>query len=134
MLLLRAEPMTSPRERGNILERRARKQLEAEGYLVEPARPVLQWIGPGKVRSKRVDFFGAFDLFAVDPRHVRLIQVCEASGGHAAERRRKIEAIANKLPSSLSLELWVWHRPGRSKSQRGWSQERLAGGEWRPQV
>ena len=110
--------MTSTRARGNELERKAQAQLEAEGYLVERARPQIVWVGPGKAINKRVDLFGCFDLLAIMPAEMRLIQVCADVGGHAAERRAKIEAFAATFDPldcrMMSLELWR-HRGGRTK-------------------
>jgi len=129
--------MTSTRARGNELERKAQAQLEAEGYLVERARPQIVWVGPGKAINKRVDLFGCFDLLAIMPAEMRLIQVCADVGGHAAERRAKIEAFAATFDPlgrrTMSLELWR-HRGGRAKKgdrlPRGFLREKYYGDWW----
>lgn len=127
--------MTSARAKGNALELKAKKELEAAGYNVERANPVLMWIGPGKVISRRHDFWGAFDLIAASPREVRLIQVCADAPGSAADRRKKIEAVAPLFPQICSFELWRW-RGGRVRKgdrlPRGWIKEKFEGEEWRP--
>ena len=130
--------MTSTRARGNELERKAQAQLEAEGYLVERARPQIVWLGPGRAINKRVDLFGCFDLLAIMPAGIRLIQVCADVGGHAAERRTKIEAFAAEFDGLnarvfYSLELWR-HRGGRAKKgdrlPRGFLREKYYGDWW----
>lgn len=126
--------VTSSRKRGNELERRAQKELEADGFLTDRARPDLRWIGPGRCISKKTDLLGAFDVLAVDQTHIRFIQVCEDSGGHAAERRKKVEAIAGRFPGHVALELWRWRSEGRKKDGghgRGWIKEWLSPAGWR---
>ena len=128
----------TPRSKGNALERKAQMLLEADGYMVERARPQIVWIGPGRPINKRVDLFGCFDLLAITPTRARLIQVCADTGGHAEERRRKIEAFAAEFDgldarSFYSLELWR-HRGGRAKKSdrlpRGFIRETYLKGEW----
>jgi len=129
------------RSKGNALERKAQLQLEAQGYLVERARPQIVWIGPGRPITKRVDLFGCFDLLALKavPLELRVIQVCADVGGHAAERRRKIEQFAQQSGAdrtearTLTLELWR-HRGGRARKadrlKRGFIVETYSCGEW----
>ena len=123
----------SSRGVGNAAENRAEKELEANGYLVERARPDLRWIGPGRCRSMAHDIFGAFDLFAVKANaadssedRIRLIQVTAGSGVN--ERRMKVAAMHPKMPYEISLEVWRW-RGGRAKKtdriKRGWIKEYL---------
>jgi hypothetical protein len=125
----------SSRRKGNELENRARRELEEAGWLVERCRPDLRWIGPGRCLSVSVDFFGAFDLWAVGTDGHRLIQICADSGNSPAVRRRKIEAVAPAFPPADSIELWRW-RAGRARAgdrlARGWIRERFRAGQWEP--
>jgi len=109
-----------PRAKGNRLELAAAKELVADGYQVERQKSVVIWI-PDKTRpgrrfpmTKKVDFWGVADIVALSGREeVRLIQVCEDSGGHAAARRRKFEVwcreklkLGGDAPTSFCLEIW----------------------------
>ena len=67
--------MVSDRQRGSQRELRAKKELEAMGFLVERARGQIVWIGPGRPITKAMDLFGCFDLIAVSPEKVHAIQV-----------------------------------------------------------
>ena len=100
--------MVSDRQRGNQRELRAKKELEAMGFLVERARGQIVWIGPGRPITKAVDLFHAFDLIAVNPEKVRAIQGTGDDAGGASRRRAKIDEIASRLPGTWSLELWRW--------------------------
>lgn len=133
------------RDRGRRYELKAKAELEAAGYLVEINQGKVLWI-PDKKRpgrripiTKRVDFFGAFDLIATNADHMRLIQVAAESdtdGGDMAAKRRKIEAIEDWFPSDDRLELWRWQMrrasTPRNRIPHGWTKTRLSGGDWRP--
>lgn len=120
------------RAKGNRRERLAQDELEAAGYLVERARQVAVWT-PAGMRSQHADILGAFDLAAFKPgERIRLVQVCEDGG--AAERRRKIGALAPRLPlDHVALELWRF-RGGQTKKgdrlPRGFIKQRYIGAGW----
>ena len=92
------------RQQGRAFELRIEKYLEKLGYRVETAHPVLQFIGPGKVRSKSHDFFGLLDIWAIHPgkQEQLLIQATISPDGASAKRKE--------------LEGWPW-RPGRDQLQ-----------------
>lgn len=100
------------------LEKKAKAELEEQGYLVDKAWLEASYIGPGKPVAKRRDFFHAFDLLAVRDNEVRFIQVTSTEelakkdphdilGSH---RRRIDEAF----PVDVPLEIWFFRRNKRS--------------------
>lgn len=80
--------------KGARLEKLARALYEAEGCRVESAPKVVRWVklpdeAELKPRSARHDFFGVWDLIAVDPAgRVVFVQVTVVA--EVAHRRRKI--------------------------------------------
>ena len=135
--------MTSTRALGNKIERLAESEMEAHGWLVERARGVILWIGPGRPITKKVDFFGAFDFVCICAAGARayhtapgmhFIQVTAGpTAANVSIRRKKIEAIYPRLPLGSSAEMW-YYRTGRKlksdRTPRGWQRERLMGGDW----
>lgn len=131
------------RDRGRRYELKAKHELEDADYLVEINQGKVMWI-PDKKRpgrripiTKRVDFFGAFDLVASNADHIRLIQIAaegDTDGGDMAEKRRKIEALHGRFPGNVSLELWRWQMRRASTSStrvpNGWTKTGLRRGEW----
>jgi Holliday junction resolvase-like predicted endonuclease len=98
----------SSRTKGNAYELKSRKMLEKDGYLVEKANARILWIG-GRPISKHHDFFGLFDLIAVNSQEVRFIQVKfldEESHGWLSSVRHEIAGFPVKS------ELWIWRKIG----------------------
>lgn len=140
-------PITST-QLGARYELKAVHELEADDYQVERARGKVLWI-PDKRRpgrripiTKRVDFFGAFDLIAASADDLRFIQIHAVStreASKAAEKKQRIEAAARFLPIEVSLELWQWQlrRPASEGNRvpNGWTKLRLErgvrNGAWR---
>lgn len=116
--------MTS--RRGSPLELQAKKDLEAQGYLVERAQGKVLWI-PDKKRpgrrmpiTKRVDFFGAFDLLGVRAGSMSIaVQVTTDHRGNASVRRAKVQAIAGSFFPAWSLQVWRWEK------RKGWWKEEI---------
>jgi hypothetical protein len=100
--------------RGNELEKRALRYLEGRGYVVERAQRTYFPIGPGILRSRRNDIFGAFDLLALHPEEAaRLVQVSTAS--NRAKKRAKVDQFLAAHPRlgrspHVGYEVWVWGR------------------------
>lgn len=72
--------------KGSRAERKARRQLEADGYAVTRAGGSL----------------GVFDLIAIGPTHVRAIQV--KSGTSRLTRAERAEIVAIEVPSNVVKE------------------------------
>ena len=60
--------------KGNYYERRAKKELEKEGWLVEKAPKVLKWFS-GRCVTAKHDYFGLWDLICVKNRVTKYVQV-----------------------------------------------------------
>jgi len=111
----------SDRTKGAALEKRVQLYLQTNGYLVDRARSSVVWV-PNKQGgrfpvSRRVDFFGAFDLIALKrQRPVRLVQVTTSDS--RSHRRAKVsDALAGFYPgTTYAVQVWAW---GRTVS-RGW--------------
>lgn len=85
--------------RGVHYERRAMKELQANGYLV--------------VRSS--GSHGVFDLWAVNEDHLLLVQ-CKATKANGSNyTKEKEEMFAIKTPVFCRKELWVW------VERKGWN-------------
>lgn len=87
------------REKGNRRERQARELLEKKGYLVET---------PNSTRFQREDFFGLFDIIAIEPEEkIRLIQV---KSNVATDINEFQTEVCNKMPTEHTVcEYWVCH-------------------------
>ncbi len=104
--------------KGDELVRRVADLLRKDGYKVHVVRKVrirkrTGWISLGE------DIWGAFDLAATRRDHIRFVQVTVASGGKAAERKRKIDALSLPDDGGNLYEVWTWHE------RRGWLVWRL---------
>jgi hypothetical protein len=98
--------------RGSGYEKRVMRWNEARGFLMHRANRAAFFIGPGKMMSRRVDLWGAFDLAGIHATEkVRLIQV-----GTLANRYTKRKAIENRLSGHYTAGghyeafLWSWGR------------------------
>ncbi len=112
--------MTSARAKGRTKELKAAEVLEARGWTVELAHPQLQFIGPGKVISRKHDLFGVFDLVAVR-RYDPTLWVQSTDLEHVAARRDKVEEFARHHIDLGRLghhrvQVWAW---GRTQ-ENGW--------------
>lgn len=142
----------STRAKGNMLERRVEHYRQREGYETHRAQQAAFFVGPGKVRSRRVDLWGIFDVAGIpmrcppSPPHENLFPSCFAfvfdqvtvsNGAKAAERRRKIERFfasdfRRELLARGAVRAFVW-RWGHWK-KAGWGFQRFelgtTGTEW----
>ena len=79
--------------RGVEAERRARDELETQGYLVIRA-----------AGSK-----GPIDLVAIGVDHLRLIQVKRTAGKPGHGLAKSLRALVDlSVPENASIELWQW--------------------------
>ena len=97
--------------KGNKIEVMAETILGLRGYAVQRAWRKMIRIGPNRYVSNTNDFFGAFDIIAINSEHVKLVQTTTADGRF--ERQHKIEAA--KIPHNFSVlrEVWAWHGGGK---------------------
>ena len=94
--------------KGKILQKKAKSILESEEYIVEEANPKLQFIGKGRVISKKHDFFKKWDLIAVGHGHVKFVQVSVWSLGS-----EKIKQVYGFPVGNYAQEIWLWDGHGR---------------------
>jgi Holliday junction resolvase-like predicted endonuclease len=80
------------KQKGNRQERKARKILEATGYLVTKAGGSL----------------GLFDLIAENRQRVRHIQVKSNRLPDPAERKKML-SVKGQLPQNSTIEIWVYY-------------------------
>jgi len=86
-------------------ESRAKKELEAEGWLIDWKSSTP---GKWKPRGYNQDFFGIFDLMAYSPGIIRMIAI-KGQGGMPGELRKRVEDF--KCGDSIVKELWTYSQP-----------------------
>jgi len=106
--------MASKKAIGAYYENKAKKMLEAEGYIVERALPKTVWI-PGKGGRRPIsihhDFFGLFDLIAIKEKEVRWIQIKFLGKGSEGRTRPNILEEIRKFPGDG--ELWIFRQKAK---------------------
>ena len=91
-------------------EKKAQKELQAEGYLVD-YKARVRMVSRGYMN----DFLHAFDLLAYRPGELRWIAI-KGREGVASELRRKIEAI--EFPTGVTKEIWCYdQKDGRPRKE-----------------
>lgn len=84
-----------PQAKGNRNEKRAQTALEKRGFLVER---------PRRSKWKRVDFWGLYDLIALSPTEMLLVQV---KSNRCPKKVR--EAIRDfPCPPFVQKQIWVY--------------------------
>ena len=104
--------MVNKTNKGNRIELMARKELSAEGYLVEKKN---------SSRWESNDFWGLFDVLALSPftGFVRLIQIkSNPSDFYKARKEIKEWIITNEI-KGVSCEVWL------KESRKAWRKEIL---------
>ena len=103
--------MVDTREKGQRIERKAKKSLEKNNYKVHKA-----YMG-GKYRKNR-DIFNLFDLIAVKEDRIKFIQV----KANQARGQKEIKEQSDFIPQAdfIDIELWVW------MDRVGWRIKRLS--------
>ena len=92
------------------LELRAKKELEASGYLVERAVSKGIFTPKGFV-ARSFDFFNCFDLIAVKENEIRFIQV--SSSDEAKGDNRTLRAHKKKINDNWPIdgpEIWHYYK------------------------
>ena len=101
------------RAKGRRIENRARKELEADGWLVYQVPGTTKW-------NKEVDIFGLFDLFAMHEIYgMKLIQIktnrkpsLKRYHDFVLKYARKLYVMSfgcGEYLMSPSVEIWVWY-------------------------
>lgn len=101
----------------SIYERKAQKELQEEGYIVDyKTRPFRV------PKGYKVDFFGRFDLMAVKfGSPLRWISI----KGHAGvPKKHRTEVAEFWLPDGNQKEIWDWRK------RLGWKKEVYHDGSW----
>lgn len=105
-------------------------ELKADGWLTERAVLRATYIGAGKLVARPHDFFGCFDLIAVNGHHVRFIQVTSIDyttpgtrgrGGWqdpTATIRKHQGEIDTAFPAGPTVEIWVYYKQGSTWSRK----------------
>jgi len=93
----------STTSRGKYIEKKAENKLKEEGYWVEK----VKW-----VKWQPKDFFGCWDLIAVNQKHIRFIQV---SAGELSDRSRQKKEQMLAFPKPPGSQKEYWHYDKRSK-------------------
>lgn len=95
--------MINKTNKGRRIELLARKELEADGWLVEKKNNT-KWQSP--------DFWGVFDLIAIKENNVKFIQV-KSNIGDFYKGRKKTKAWIKENNFKIPTEVWLYE--GRSK-------------------
>jgi len=97
--------MVNTRVKGRNTEKRAERELIADGWLVYLVKGTTKF-------NKNVDIFSMFDLVAIKGNKVRFSQIKTNSTGGVL---KKIIKFGEEHKSdNLSFELWVWY------DNKGW--------------
>lgn len=94
--------MVNKRDKGRRIELEARKELEAEGYLVDKKN---------SSRWQSDDFFGLFDLLAIG-KEIRLIQI-KSDRSDFYKARRAIGLWRDDIELNKCVKTEVWLREPR---------------------
>jgi len=94
----------STRSKGNRNQLKCIRKLEADGYLVSKTEQSFKY-------STETDAFGLFDLIAIDPNNLILIQVTT----NVPHTHKKFIDFSKKycIPN-ICYEQWVWY------DRKGW--------------
>lgn len=104
--------------RGNRFENKIVTFLGELGWRVEKAHPRYFFIGPGVIRKKSHDLFGAFDLMAFHPMlpNVALIQ-CSIDENKAAIKKRTIDESIGQVAGTWPHYVQVWLKDEGSRNR-----------------
>lgn len=89
--------------RGKYLEKKAEKQLKEQGYWVEKAK---------RVRFQPVDFWGCWDLIAINQKEIRFIQVSDVKFYNRSRKEKEL-LLAFPRPPYTSKEYWHYEKVGK---------------------
>ena len=110
--------MVNLRRKARINEKRAEDELVSQGWIVER----MQY--SGNIWQKRKDFFGLWDIMAMQGDKIRFIQV--KTNNHP--KLQPFYEFARLYGCEHVLyEIWIWYEAGHSKSWLGWRKIKLKG-------
>jgi hypothetical protein len=84
-------------DKGRRNQLKTRRLLEAVGYQCETAK-FSRW--------GSTDFWGLWDIIAIDKKNIKLVQV-KSNRLPSPEDREQYELF--ECPSCVSKELWIWY-------------------------
>ena len=90
------------------------------------AKELLQKEGFDVIRASSSK--GIFDLVAIKPYLVRLIQVKSVKTKYSSFAKEIKFLKSYQVPNSVSIELWIWWTPKKDRGKRGWEILVLNGG------
>jgi hypothetical protein len=96
--------MGKARRKGNRSRNLAKKELEKQGWLVDVVEKTSKW-------AKEKDLFSLFDLIALKPRKIMLIQI----NTNTPKTHKPFQEFANKYASEEILIQQMTH-----KDYKGW--------------
>jgi len=107
--------MVSSRAKGMRNERRAQKELEAEGWLIHRARGSTMY-------NREVDIFGIWDMLGIKQVYFpepKTIIICVQIKTNRKPNRDVFRRFKQCYPS-INCQLWIWWEKGKRKSKKGW--------------
>lgn len=96
--------MINKRAKGRAIELKAKKILQADGYLVEKKNAS---------RFQSDDFWGIYDLVAVKERTVRFIQIKSNKSDFYKARKEIKQFMQDNKQFKVGSEIWLYE--GRNK-------------------
>lgn len=100
-------------------EIRAKKELEADGWVVDDKRGMSRW-------SQNRDFFNRWDLVAYKPGKLRYISI-KGTQGLIKSHIKELEEF--QLPKGCTNELWAKRKSNKSYWSKKIINAELKGGE-----
>jgi Holliday junction resolvase len=108
-----SKKIINKRSKGMALERKAQKELEKEGWLVQRAPGSTKW-------NKQVDLFGLFDLMALRYEKIKFVQV-KCNRLPTEKETRQLEDFQTIwLGDMVCVEWWCYWNKGKRKTKQGW--------------
>ncbi len=98
------------RQRGRMTEKKAERELIADGWTVYLVPPSKQW-------QRSQDIFNIFDLFTVRRGKFRLVQI---KTNNLPNLQPFKEFWQENICPNLSVEVWIFYTKGKSKKYKGW--------------
>lgn len=100
--------------KGKKLQKKVTEILESDNYITEQCNPKLLFIGPGRVRSKKHDFFSAWDVIAICKQSLRLPKWIQVSVWEkASEKKLQVKNFPIGI-QFYSEEIWLWYAQGKN--------------------
>ena len=92
--------LKNPKAKGSRVELKAKRQLEADGWIVEKVKY-------GGKFNKTVDFFGKWDLLALKDSKIMFVQ-CKCNRKPTMKPYQEFKKRYDWL-NLIKMEVWVWY-------------------------